>query len=210
MPEYRGLRILCWLGNSVTVLLFSSGLMVARGGTNAAPVPKDLLSLQTVWGAETNGLRAGANWELTDKMNVRIFVLTSKTNVAWTYVAPPGKKLMKWELRDAHGTLLSPLSGKAVAEDMPQRISTQNLPRRPASGIHHRSTIDNWLILGAGTPVIFRDIVIQDMYRIKLAGNYSLTLSLAVYEFSSDEQFVSRLVLPPVVLKLHLRESADP
>ena len=67
---------------------------------------------KTAWGDETNGIRAGMNWEPFGRGNskvsesVQIVLLTSKTNTGFNYVAPPDKKFTKLELRDAQGVLL--------------------------------------------------------------------------------------------------------
>jgi hypothetical protein len=192
------------------MLLLSGKMAAAQGDTNALPLPKELLSSHMAWGEETNGVCAGIDWELSDKMNVRVVVLTFKTNVAWNYVAPPGKKFMAFELWDARGVLLTPLGGKKLDGELPQRILTKDLPYRPASGIHHRRTVDNRLLIGYGQPVIFRDVGIQDVYRIAQEGDYTLTVSVAIYKFAPDEQSVWRMDLPPVTAKIHLRATIAP
>jgi hypothetical protein len=185
------------------MLLVFAHTVDAEGATNGVPVPNDLISPQSTWGEETNGFRAGVNWELSSKMEVRFIVLTSKTNVWWNYVAPPGKKFAKFELRNARGILLTPINGDKLDGELPQRILSEDLPQRPAIG-HHARTIDNPLLLDAGSPGLFRDVVIQNVYRIEQEGDYTLTGCIAIYEFAPDRQSVSRIDLPCVTVKLHL------
>jgi hypothetical protein len=192
------------------MLLLSGNMAGAEGNTNAVLLPKDLISPHTAWGEETNGVRAGVDWELSDKMDVQVFVLTFETSAMWNYIAPPGKTFMKFELRDAQGGLLTSLKGKKLDGELPQRIPTKDLPFRPASGFHHRSTIDNRLLIGRGQPIIFRDVVIQDVYRIEQEGDYTLTVRVAIYKFAADEQSVFRMDLPPVTVKIHLRKVVNP
>jgi hypothetical protein len=186
-------------------LLLSAQMAAAQADTNAAPLPKELLSPQMAWGEETNGIRAGVDWGLSDKMSVRVVVLSFKTNETWLYVAPPGKEFRTFELRDARGVLLAPLNGKKLDGELPQQILAKNLPYRPASGIHHRKTLDNWLLIGYGQPVIFRDVDLQDVYQIAQEGDYTLTVCVAIYRFAPDQQSVLRIDLPPVTMKIHLK-----
>jgi len=198
------------LGCYFTVILLSAHIAGAERNTNAVPLPPGLISPHTAWGEETNGVRAGVDWELSGGMNVQVVLLTFKTNAAWHYVAPPGKKFLIFELRDARGVRLAPLKGKKLDGELPQRILTKDLPYRPASGAHHRSTIDNRVLIAAGSPWAFRDIVIQDVYRIEQEGDYTLTVCVAIYQFTPDEQSVSRMDLPPITAKLRLRKSIPP
>ena len=62
--------------------------------------------------------------------------------------------------------------------------------------------IKNWLVL----PGQFRDFFIDDVYRIEHEGAYTLTVCVAIYEFAPDRQSVSRIDLPCVKAKLHLKE----
>ena len=100
-------------------------------------VPKELMGPQTAWGDETNGIRAGMNWEPFGRGNskvsesVQIVLLTSKTNTGFNYVAPPDKKFTKLELRDAQGVLLTPLNGKRLDGELPKRILTKDCKRQP-------------------------------------------------------------------------------
>jgi hypothetical protein len=197
--------ILC-LGCFFPMLLLSAHVVAGEADTNAVPLPKELISPHTVWGEERNGIRAGVDWEVSGGMNVQVVVLTFKTNAAWHYVAPHGKKFMTFELRDARGVLLAPLKGKQLDGELPQRILAKDLPLRRAVG-HHGSSLEDWLLLAAGSPCAFRDVVIQDVYRIEQEGDYTLMVCVAIYEFAPDEESVSRIDLPPVKTKIHLRES---
>ena len=189
------------------MLVFSAHMSAAQSTTNSVPVPLELLSPQTTWGDETNGLRAGMNWEFSGKMNVRVAVLRLATNAASNYVGPPGKTFRKCELRDAQGVLLTPLRGEKLVGELPQRILTRDLPQSPPAGIHNPAMIENRLMLGDGQPCPIRDIVIQDIYRIPQEGDYTLIVAVAIYEFAPDRQSVSRIDLPPVTAKIHLAAS---
>jgi len=186
-------------------------VVAADGDTDAVPLPKEVLGPQTAWGVETNGFRAGVCWfETSGKMNIRTTVLTFKTNATWNYVAPPGKKFLKCELRDARGMLLTPLKGKKLDGEFSQVILTKDLPHSPAVGLHTPSMIENLLVLPAGLPGPFRHFFIEDVYRIDQEGDYTLTVCVAIYRFAPDRQSVSRIDLPPVTAKIHLRESVVP
>ena len=50
-----------------------------------------------------------------------------------------------------------------------------------------------------------RRFIIQDVYPIKQEGEYLLTIWPVIYQFSTNEQFVTRIDLPPVSRKVHLR-----
>ena len=197
-----GLRPIPWLGCCFAILALSDNMALAQSMTNS--VPKELLSPQTAWGEETNGLRAGMNWEFSGKMNVRVAVLRLTTNAAWNYVGPPGRTFPKCELRDARGVLVTPLRGEKLVGELPQRILTKDLPHSPPAGIHNPTMIENRLMLGDGQPCPIRDIVIQDIYRIPQEGDYTLTVWASIYEFAPDRQSVSRIDLPPVTAKIHL------
>jgi hypothetical protein len=175
---------------------------------SAVPLPTELKSPQMVWGGGSNGFRAGLCWgDFSGKMDITVLVLTFKTNTAWRYVVPPGKKFMKLELRDARGTLLPSLKGKELDGELPQRILTKDLPHSPPAGIHNPSMIEDWLTLAVGLPGRYRDFFIEDAYRIRQDGDYTLTVWAAIYEFASDRQSVSRIDLPPVTAKIHLSAS---
>ncbi len=205
------LKTLLCLACYYALLLPSAHVAAAQAATNTVPLPKQFMDPQTAWGEATNGLRAGVSWfEFSGKKEIRTTVLSFNTNVAWNYVTPPGKKFLKCELRDAHGVLLTPRKGKKLDGELPQRILTKDLPYRPASGIHHRRTLDNWFLIGNGLPTILRDFFIEDVFRIEQEGDYTLTVGVAIYEFAPDRESVARIDLPPVTTKIHLRSAITP
>jgi hypothetical protein len=196
----RVLLILCYLG----VITMPGGLAAANVDTNSTPVPNEFIGPRTAWGEETNGFRAGLVWgDSPSKMDVAVIVLTFKTNIAWKYVAPPGRKFLKFELKDAKGAPLKPLKGKELDGELPKRIRTKDLPHTPEFA-HHASMLQDWLLLSPGLPGPLRDVFIQDTYKIDKEGDYSLTILASVYEFETGEQTVSRVDLLPVTAKLHL------
>ena len=196
---------------SLGVLLLSTFMALAQSTSNSVPVPQDLMGPRTAWGNETNSFRAGLVWGgLSGKMDVSVLVLTFKTNTGFNYVAPPEKKFLKSELRDARGVLLTPLKGKNLDGELVHRILTADLPHSPPAGIHNPAMIENWLMLGAGLPGVLRSFLIEDAYKIEREGDYTLTVWASIYEFAPDRQSVSRIDLPPVTAKIHLAASIAP
>jgi hypothetical protein len=172
-----------------------------------------------VWGkADTNNIRAGVYPHgLPNATSVTVYVTAKGTNANWSYLAPPGFKFSKMELRDAHGVIITPLQGKNLYGNLAQHIALKDLPRLPKSGTDERGSgggLRDWLV---GRPAILQDFSLQRSYRIEKEGDYKLSICAAIYGFSpdyetvkrspSDEQFVTRVDLPCVTVKIHLAPS---
>jgi hypothetical protein len=206
------LRTLLCLRFYFAMLLLFWDMAAALGATNDLPVPKKLIGAQTAWGAETNGFRAGVNCELFDRgisrvsEGVQVVVLTAKTNTAWEYLAPPGKRFRTFELRDASGALVPPLKGKRLDAELPMRLLRKDLPYSRAIG-HHARMLENWLMIAPGEPTLIRDFFVDDVYRVEREGDYTLCVGVAIYKLDPDGQSLSRIDLPPVKMRIHLRQS---
>ena len=164
-----------------------------------------------VWGPVSNQFSAGLFWQTTDRgqgalQGLKIVVKSTKTNELWGYLAPPTHKLAKVELRDSDGSLVTPLKGKKLDGDLPRQIRATALPqesliRRSASGP------EGPLELLPNLPVCPWEVSIQDIYHIEKEGDYTLSVTVAIYHFTPDEQSVVRMDLPPVTAHLHLTAS---
>lgn len=180
--------------------------MAAAVDTNS--IPKELREPAITWGNDTNDLCAGLfvsqnNNPAPPIQTIDVFVLTSKTNAMWNYVEAPGNKFAKLELRDTNGVVIPPLKGKKLDDDLPQKIVEEDLPTTPAS-IHLRRA---WLMLPPSVPEPLKDFNIQDVYRITNAGDYTLKICVAIYQFAPDRKSVLRIDLPCVTTKIHLTPS---
>jgi len=163
------------------------------------------------WGAETNDICAGIDLTLyskndSDYNSVSVCVLTSKTNTFWDYVGPPNMKLSKLELQDSNGVAVSPKwFGRKLDGELPQSIKAEDLPVGDERGKSHGGLFLNELCLTAGQPSRLMDFNIQDVYRIKIEGDYTLTICVSIYQFAPDRKSVFRLDLPRVSTKVHLK-----
>ena len=156
-----------------------------------------------VWGAETNGTRAGiiAGRGVNE---ITVFIDRRKYLTNWSYVAPPDAKFSKIELQDTNGTVVTPTKGEKLDGDLPQQILLSDLPREPERGG------TNGFRSGGG----YRDKLyptlklkvfsIEDAYRVEKEGDYMLTVYPVIYQFMPDRPFVSRFDLPCVSIKIHL------
>ena len=161
------------------------------------------------WGTETNGFCAGINTSSravrgkTARHSVTVYVLTSKTNTQWNYLALRDAKFSKFELRDPSGAIVVSLPGRRIDRDLRDRIPVNDLPR--ARGTRSSGNMpDSWLLLSPGSPAILAEICLQDVYHIRKEGDYTLTICPAIYEFTRDRKAVLRIALPCVDTKMHL------
>ena len=175
-------------------------------------IPRDLADPAIVWGAETNGFCAGLAWSQGQRkgspiQTVRVLLLTARTNAEWKYVTPPGRKFARFDIVDVKGIRLQPMPRRGLSAETPDRMMASDLPRTretPRSG----SLLEGRLLPPRGVPTNFRqDVVIQDHYKIAAESDCTLTVCVAIYEFSPDRQWVSRLDLPCVTTKIHLTAS---
>lgn len=166
-----------------------------------------------VWGNATNGIRAGITDRDPGVKGVAVFVArpTNSTSRAFgeagysRYFAPPSGKFANVELRTAEGLIVSPVRGRTLVGDLPTEIPLKDLPRYPIRGTRQRGSggeLKNWLFENPATLKVFS---IQDFYRISKEGNYTLTVWPTIYKFGTNTAYVSRIDLPCVTTKIHLK-----
>jgi hypothetical protein len=177
----------------------------------ADPVePLDPTALAVTWGKPTNEIWAGVNRETkqtnhTSFQEVRILIETTKTNGISSFFLSLGRKLAKFELRDANGTIVEPLPGKRPDAELPREIPMRDFPQSVSRGHHNRPGPLNRLNLSPNIPEIFWNIPIQSSYPIEKEGDYTLTTVVGLYYPPSAEATnVLRMDLPPVTVHLHL------
>jgi len=193
-------------GCAITLLLSFCG--PALGETNNVPdwfVPPHL-----VWGRQTNGVQAGVTDGDPSERGVVVYIAQTETNGWWPYIAPPGIKFRKIELRNGEGNLI-PIGkhGKEVFGELPLKIEIKNLPHvriRQKNGRGSGGEIRDQLV---GSPVKLGAIIIEDIFHIKNEGDYFLTVCPVIYQSFTNETFVVRVDLPAVTTKIHLNGSAE-
>lgn len=174
-------------------------------------IPEEYINSHSVWGVATNEVRAGLAWskEVRDQMILQDFVvmvLTSKTNAVFSYVKPPNEKFAKFELRDSKGALLVPRRGLALDGQMPETIQLADLPKTPKFG-RNNPLLAGALHLFQNRPVPLKIFDIQDVYQVEAEGDYTLTVWPTIYQLSTNQQFVNRIDIMPVSMKVHLSPS---
>ncbi len=192
------------------IVIFSICITTTAEGTNgiSAWLKSGTIDWGT-WGAETNEICAGIllspnPQNNTDFDSVSVYILTSKTNVFWDYLGPPNMKFARFELKDSNGVVAAPKWwGIKLVSELPQRITKEDLPVDRGRW----KMLVNELCLKAGTPSRFKDFNIHDVYQIKKEGDYTLSVGVAIYQFAPDRKAVSRLDLPCVTIKIHLKPS---
>ena len=188
-------------------LLFVCFTAVADVTNNISTWLKDGTINWGSWGAETNEICAGIllpphTPNDSGFNSVMVYVLTSKTNAYWDYLGPPNMKLAKLQLQDSNGVLVAPKWwGRKMDGELPHNIKREDLP----VGNHGHGLFLNELCLSAGQPIHFMNFNIQDVYRIKNEGDYTLTICVAIYQFTPDRKSVVRIDLPCVTTKIHLK-----
>ncbi len=167
-----------------------------------------------VWGDETNGFRVGITCGDPGGKGIMAFVARTETNStnqsraynSYTrYLAPPGVKFVKVELRDTNAVVVAPLRGKTLDGILPKEIPTKDLPRNPVKGTNERGSgggLRDWLV---GNPSTLQVFSIQDYYRIAKEGDYMLTVCPVIYKFETNTEYVYRVDLPCVTTKIHLK-----
>jgi hypothetical protein len=163
-----------------------------------------------IWGAATNELCAGVllpphtpNASATQE--VVVYVLTSRTNEFWNFLAPPNGKFARLELQDSNGVVVPLIWWREkLAGESPQSIKRENLP---VGNGRRGGMYLNLLGLTAGQPARFKEFKLQEVYQIKQEGDYTLTVCVAMYQFAPDRKSVFRIDLPCVTTKVHLMPS---
>jgi len=203
---------------SVIAAVLSCLANVTKG---ASDIPDFLLQFGIVWGDENaKKVRAGIETRGDpESLTAKVVVFSAGTNGNWRYLAPPATKFATVKLMDSHGTVTEPLPGMRLDGNLPQRLAIKDLPREPIRGTKQRGSgggLRDWLY---GLPAKLSEFTIQNVYRIEKEGDYTLTVAAVVYEFPSDyksnvslasnEQFVTRIDLPTVTTKIHLKPSTQ-
>lgn len=156
-----------------------------------------------VWGAETNGTRAGIT-AVQGVNGITVYVDKRQHVLNWTYVAPPNARFSKIELQDTNGTVITPIKGEKLDGDLPQQILLNDLPREPKIGTKERYSGGGlWDVL-YGVPDKLKVFSIEEAYRIEKEGDYTLTVYPVIYHHVTDQPFVTRFDLPCVTTKIHL------
>jgi len=198
-----------------SVLVYSiifAPLVLAKAATDTNDIPAQYQKPYYAWGEKTNEIRAGLFWndEVDDgikSQDIDVLVLTSITGIEQDYVKPPSEKFAKFELQDSNRVVIVPLRGKELDGKLPQIIQSGDLPQTPKSG--HPILIGILLPLDQNRAWPLKEFRIQDAYQIKNEGNYTITVWPTIYHFSSDDQFVTRVDLPRVSMKIHLNPSPE-
>jgi hypothetical protein len=192
-----------------------------RGASDVSDIPDLFLKFGIVWGDENaNKIRTGLKAEgEAESLTAKVFVFGGGTNYVDHYLAPVATKFARVELRDSNGAVIKPFPGKRVAGNLPRRIVIKDLPREPIVGTQYRGRgggLRDWLF---GNPARLSQFVIQNVYPIETEGDYTLTIVAVIYKFPEDyesnvplassEQFVTRIDLPTVTTKIHLKPSTQ-
>ena len=101
------------------------------------------------------------------------------------------------------GGCLPPRRGMALDGKLPETIPLADLPMTPKFG-RNNPLPAGALNLFPDNPKILKEFHVQDAYLIKTEGDYSLVVWPSIYQFSTNRQFVNRLDLMPLSMKLHL------
>ena len=157
------------------------------------------------WKDGTNGLRVRLYSERHGDgtwLNVGVGSVSVSSGA---YVGPPSRGFLKFEIRDSSGTLVPFTRGKSLVGKLPARIAVDDLPRWSRYG-----GLKNLIsILAGGGPFTLQDIKLDDPYRIREGGIYTLTVQPVIYHLGTNMQFVDRVDLPVVTTKVNLAPSQD-
>jgi hypothetical protein len=120
-----------------------------------------------------------------------------------SYIGPPDGKLAKCELRDSKGTLAPWAKGIPLDAQLQSRIAVDALPRwHPGGGLRNRLGF-----LTNSPPAIIAEFKLRDVFRIEKEDDYGLTICPSIYKFETNGQYVVRLDLPCVSMRLHVKPS---
>jgi hypothetical protein len=205
----------CLLNKMSITAVCTAGLLLVLFGVVLAGPNEGMDSPRAGFasGESTNGLQAEISWETKQDeqqsfQNVRISILTRRTNGVAGYLLPPSRKLAKAELRDKTGASIEAVSGKRLDDELAQQIAVKDLPHFPPRAHHTNLTMPkNMLGLSANIPHVLWDFPIQDIYRIEHEGDYTFNIVVGVYYFV-NAQSVERMDLPEVTIHMHLTPTA--
>jgi hypothetical protein len=186
-------------------LLFCSGKMIGTE-VDAATYSADTNGI--VWGRETNGLAVGIGvydqkHDSIHTQQIYVFIQTSMTNVGRRYLSPPECKLTRLELKRADGTVITNVFTKNLVGELPKTVLVKDLPRTPESP-RHASMLRDWLLLGPNAPSTLTIFTAGDIFRLEKEEDCTLSVTAAVYQYSTNWVSVLRVDLPPVEAKLRI------
>lgn len=99
--------------------------------------------------------------------------------------------------------VIQAVPGEELDGELAPTISLKDLPMVPKFGRNNS--------LPKGALTLFRDqaktlkrFPVQDTYKIEESGTYTLTVWPAVYLFSTNRQFLTRIDLPQVSMTIYL------
>jgi len=198
---------------ALTIYVMLMPVLMTTAATDTNDIPAQYLKPPYAWGEKTNEIRAGLFW--SDEVDsgikaqdVVVLILTSITGIEQDYVKPPNGKFAKFELRDSNGKVIAPVHGKELDSKLPQIIQAKDLPRIPEFG-RNAPMLVGILPLFQNRAWSLKEFRIPDVYQIKNDGDYTITVWPTIYHFSSDNQYVTRVDLPPVSMKIHLTPSSE-
>jgi hypothetical protein len=157
-----------------------------------------------VWRENTNGLRVQLQSETeSGQPLLHIGVGSVLFNSLGGFVGAPSG-CGKYELRDTNG-VIAPYAKETSSEGtFPPRISIKDLPRWANGGLkNHIAFFTN------GGPFTLADIKLDQLYAIPTEGNYTLTVCPVIYKFETNKEYLDRVDLPCVTIKVHLKPSNE-
>jgi hypothetical protein len=155
-----------------------------------------------VWSAEINHFRAGIDaGPIPPEGQVAVWILSSnKTNCLYIL---PSKGITIMVLTDENGAVVPPINGK-TDEELPSRVSVRKLVRYHDGPFGGHGIIYDYFLVGHDTASMLADFKISDVYDIKKAGEYKLTMLPAVYQLETNNAYADRVDFPVITTKVHL------
>lgn len=153
-----------------------------------------------VWKEDTNGLRVELRFETEGGQTaLRIGVGSVVFNSLGGYVGFPRGKFARFELQDSNWVVVPFIKGMTMEGQLPPKISINDFPRWPNGGLKtHIGFFTN------GGPFILTYAKVDDLYRIKREGDYTLAICPTIYKFGTNPEYLDRIDLPCVTTKIHL------
>jgi len=168
-------------------------------------VPKQYQDAHYTWGQVTNRLRAGIVLEDSggNQCIIDVVLLTYRTNALFDYVKPKDEKFARCELVDPEGKVVNPLRGMKLDAELPDFIQLKDLPMTPKMG-RNNPLPSGLLILPETNAITLKRFVLQDIYPLEKSGEYVLSITPAVYRFSSSREYLTRSKLGTIKVKLQI------
>ena len=158
-----------------------------------------------VWKEGTNGLRVQLYSQRGPRGNWLMVGVGSVVLSAMDYVGPPDGGFLKFELRDATGSVVPFRRGKTVEGRFPATLPIKDFPRWSTyGGLKHRLGF-----FSNRGPTTLREIELDDLFRIREGGNYTLTVHPVMYQLGTNAQSLDRVDLPEVTAKLALYSNGE-